>query len=271
MNTDLLLVNNLKGSKKKISRTPFDQNHYLLIYFGFAEAHYWHIKTKDLQIKIPCFCLQEKWLCSQTAPQGWDPGRISRSPDLSLQATYCQQTRFPETPTRSDFDLCLFDAVVQGALERTCFTTLSFQRNLMSVWYGGAFGQRAVWAAVVAYLLISFSSTVRRIFFFLFVSYLTIISPCLSLILSVENVPMCCLQWIFEWVSLSQLVLLAFWCRLVRRKEKELDSGLQNLKPPHFSSPLINSLVYLPVTMTNDATSWCYHIWQSQPSFELGN
>lgn len=97
------------------------------------------------------------------------------------------------------------------------------------------------------------------------------ISFCLSLILTTENVPMCCLHWIFEWVPTGQLVLLAFWSRLMRRKEKDLDSGLQKLKPPHFSSPLINSLVYLPVTVTNDTTSWCYHIWQTHPGFELVN
>lgn len=97
------------------------------------------------------------------------------------------------------------------------------------------------------------------------------ISFCLPLILTTENVPVCCLHWIFEWVPTGQLVLLAFWPRLMRRREKDLDSGLQKLKPPHFSSPLINSLVYLPVTMTNDTTSWCYHIWQSHPGFELIN
>lgn len=176
---------------------------------------------------------------------------------------------FLNTQTHSGFGICLFSALVQGALKRICFTTLSFQRDLMSVWYGGGLDRSAIWGTVIAYLLISFSCTVQRIFFLCLL--LTIISSCLSLILSVENVPMYCLQWIFERVPFGQLVLLAFWWRLVGRKEKELDSGLQKMKPPHFSSALINSLVYLPVTMTNDATSWCYHIWQSQPSFELGN
>jgi len=91
--------------------------------------------------------------------------------------------------------------------------------------------------------------------FFSLCVLLTIISSHSSLILSVENVPMCYLQQIFERVPFGQLVLLAFWCKLVRRKEKKLDPGLQKMKSPHFSSPLINSLVYLPVTMTNDATS----------------
>lgn len=55
----------------------------------------------------------------------------------------------------------------------------------------------------------------------------------------------------------------AFWPAgavgiLVQTGEKKgegIGFRTQKMKPPHFSSPLINSLVYLPVTMTNDATS----------------
>lgn len=155
----------------------------------------------------------------------------------------------------------------KGSLNEPFSPLCSYRETPCHVWYEGP------WTEQHGLPLCSSPSAAlsRELFFPPLCLLLSNISFCLSLVLTSENVPMCCLHWIFERVPTGQLVLLAFWPRLMRREEKDLDSGLQKLKPPHFSSSLINSLVYLPVTMTNDTTSWCYHIWQSHPGFELIN